>query len=40
MLIIAVGHILDGLVFKTIERRLKHRSGLSSPPVALCNSVV
>jgi NitT/TauT family transport system permease protein len=29
MLIIAIGYIVDGLVFKTIERRLQHRWGLS-----------
>jgi NitT/TauT family transport system permease protein len=29
MLIIAIGYIVDGLVFKTIERRLQHKWGLS-----------
>ena len=29
MLIIVIGYIVDGLVFKTIERRLQHRWGLS-----------
>jgi NitT/TauT family transport system permease protein len=30
MLIIAIGYIVDGLVFKTIERRLQHKWGLAS----------
>jgi len=30
MLIIAIGYVVDGLVFKTIERRLQHRWGLVS----------
>jgi NitT/TauT family transport system permease protein len=29
MLIIAIGYIVDGLVFKTIERRLQHKWGLA-----------
>jgi NitT/TauT family transport system permease protein len=29
MLIIAIGYIVDGLVFRTIERRLQHKWGLS-----------
>jgi len=29
MLIIAIGYIVDGLVFKTIERRLQHKWGLT-----------
>jgi NitT/TauT family transport system permease protein len=30
MLIIAIGYVVDGLVFKTIERRLQHKWGLVS----------
>jgi len=30
MLIIAIGYVVDGLVFKTIERRLQQRWGLVS----------
>src|ERR1700693_6172849 len=30
ILIIAIGYVVDGLVFKTIERRLQHRWGLTS----------
>jgi NitT/TauT family transport system permease protein len=30
ILIIAIGYVVDGLVFKTIERRLQHRWGLVS----------
>ena len=30
LLIIAIGYVVDGLVFKTIERRLQHRWGLVS----------
>jgi NitT/TauT family transport system permease protein len=29
MLIVAIGYIVDGLVFKTIERRLQHKWGLA-----------
>jgi len=29
ILIVAIGYIVDGLVFKTIERRLQHKWGLS-----------
>ncbi len=29
MLIVAIGYIVDGLVFKTIERRLQHKWGLT-----------
>jgi NitT/TauT family transport system permease protein len=29
LLIIAIGYVVDGLVFKTIERRLQHKWGLS-----------
>ena len=29
MLIIAIGYLVDGLVFKTIERRLQHKWGLA-----------
>jgi NitT/TauT family transport system permease protein len=29
MLIIAIGYVVDGLVFKTIERRLQHKWGLA-----------
>jgi NitT/TauT family transport system permease protein len=29
MLIIAIGYIVDGLVFKTIERRLQHKWGFA-----------
>lgn len=29
-LIIAIGYVVDGLVFKTIERRLQHRWGLTT----------
>jgi len=29
LLIIAIGYIVDGLVFKTIERRLQHKWGLT-----------
>jgi hypothetical protein len=29
MLIIAIGQIVDGLVLKTIERRLQHKWGLA-----------
>ena len=28
VLIIAIGYVVDGLVFKTIERRLQHKWGL------------
>jgi NitT/TauT family transport system permease protein len=30
ILIIAIGYVVDGLVFKTIERRLQHQWGLTS----------
>ena len=29
MLIIAIGYVVDGLVFKQLERRLQHKWGLS-----------
>ena len=29
MLIVAIGYVVDGLVFKTIERRLQHKWGLT-----------
>jgi NitT/TauT family transport system permease protein len=29
ILIIAIGYIVDGLMFKTMERRLQHRWGLT-----------
>jgi len=31
ILIIAIGYVVDGLVFKTIERRLQHKWGLVTP---------
>jgi NitT/TauT family transport system permease protein len=30
MLIIAIGYIVDGLLFKTIERRLQRKWGLAA----------
>jgi ABC-type nitrate/sulfonate/bicarbonate transport system permease component len=29
ILIIAIGYVVDGLVFKQLERRLQHKWGLS-----------
>jgi hypothetical protein len=29
LLIVAIGYIVDGLIFKTMERRLEYRWGLS-----------
>jgi hypothetical protein len=30
ILIIAIGYVVDGLVFKSMERRLQHKWGLTS----------